>query len=235
VYLDVFEREVTSAEDPILINGAIGIETCTRLKREVVLRVAEGVVTPPAPPAGHVFLKIAQLNRAAGPVTAAQIVDTKPYPLPLGERQDSWTPQLISPASWFDGIAPAGWSLDAVSFPPRLYARKAASANPTAVRGVMPVSLPDGARLTQFAVRGARSAGTALICHLARIRREPPGAEEIAHIDVLGNVAGDIRSSVTVDAQFATVDNSQFQYLVYALASGTAALELHAFTVRYVP
>ena len=99
----------------------------------------------------------------------------------------------------------------------------------------MPVTLPDGARLTQFAVRGARGAGASLICHLARIRREPPGSEEIAHIDVLGNTAGDIRSSVSVDAQFAIVDNSQFHYLVYALSTGTALLELHAFAVRYVP
>ena len=56
VYLDVFEREVTSAEDPLLVNGAIGIETSTRTRREIVLRVAEGGAPPasnarPCPPA----------------------------------------------------------------------------------------------------------------------------------------------------------------------------------------
>src|SRR5690349_4492623 len=40
VYLDVFEREVASAEDPNLVNSAIGIETATRTKREIMLRVA---------------------------------------------------------------------------------------------------------------------------------------------------------------------------------------------------
>jgi len=40
VYLDVWDREVMSDEDANLINPAIGVETCTRLKREAAVRVA---------------------------------------------------------------------------------------------------------------------------------------------------------------------------------------------------
>ncbi|NIO87508.1 MAG: hypothetical protein GTN53_43345, partial [Candidatus Aminicenantes bacterium] len=43
VYLDVWEREVDAYEDDKLINEDIGIETCVRLKREWVVRVAENL------------------------------------------------------------------------------------------------------------------------------------------------------------------------------------------------
>lgn len=67
VYLDVWEREVNSAEDLAqLVNPAIGIETCVRLRREWVVRVAEGATAPPAPPAGHAYYVLAQLARTAG-------------------------------------------------------------------------------------------------------------------------------------------------------------------------
>ena len=49
VYLDVWEREVDSTEDPNLINVAIGIETAVRRKREWVVRVAEDASVPPQP------------------------------------------------------------------------------------------------------------------------------------------------------------------------------------------
>ena len=66
VYLDVFEREVTSREDPNLINNAIGIETCVRMKREVVIRVQEGSMQVPAPvPDGHIYFPLAMLHRKA--------------------------------------------------------------------------------------------------------------------------------------------------------------------------
>jgi hypothetical protein len=43
VYLDVWEREVDSGEDEKLKDKRIGIETCVRLKREWVVRVAQGL------------------------------------------------------------------------------------------------------------------------------------------------------------------------------------------------
>ncbi len=79
VYLDVWEREVDSGEDTDLINPAIGLETCVRLKREWAVRVAEGALAAPAPAAGHAFYPIARLNRRAGraAITASQIEDLR--------------------------------------------------------------------------------------------------------------------------------------------------------------
>jgi microcystin-dependent protein len=65
VYLDVWEREVNAVEDPYLVNPAIGIETCVRLKREWVVRVAEGAELP-NPPEGHFFYTLASLKRSEG-------------------------------------------------------------------------------------------------------------------------------------------------------------------------
>src|SRR5262245_47254857 len=65
-YLDVWEREVGSDEDPNIVNGAIGIETCVRLKRDAALRVAEGTTSLPTAPAGHTFLSLAVLQRKGG-------------------------------------------------------------------------------------------------------------------------------------------------------------------------
>ncbi|MFZ5758613.1 MAG: DUF6519 domain-containing protein [Thermodesulfobacteriota bacterium] len=79
VYLEVWEREVDSSEDPDLINPAIGIESCVRLKREWAVRVAEGSLTAPVPAAGHVFYPLARLHRPAGnaAITAAMIEDLR--------------------------------------------------------------------------------------------------------------------------------------------------------------
>jgi hypothetical protein len=79
VYLDVWEREVTSTEDPNLINPAIGIETAVRRKREWVVRVAENATAPPAPAAEHAHYALARLNRLVGNanITKEMIVDRR--------------------------------------------------------------------------------------------------------------------------------------------------------------
>lgn len=65
VYLDIWEREVDAEEDNELINPAIGVETCVRLKRQWVVRVAEGAAALPEPPQNHVFYPLAYLKRPA--------------------------------------------------------------------------------------------------------------------------------------------------------------------------
>ncbi len=65
VYLDVWEREVDSDEDDLLINADIGIETCVRLKLEWVVRVAEGGKPPLIPPEGHAYYTLAYLHRSS--------------------------------------------------------------------------------------------------------------------------------------------------------------------------
>ncbi|MBU0966265.1 MAG: hypothetical protein KKA54_07785 [Proteobacteria bacterium] len=79
VYIDVWEREVDSSEDTNLINPAIGIESCVRLRREWAVRVAQGAATLPAPPAGHGYYTLARIKRPAGntAILAAQIEDLR--------------------------------------------------------------------------------------------------------------------------------------------------------------
>lgn len=68
VYLDVWEREVNTLEDPVLLDSRIGVETAIRLKREWAVRVArvpEDLTKLDNPPAGHAFYRLARLNRKA--------------------------------------------------------------------------------------------------------------------------------------------------------------------------
>lgn len=81
VYLDVWEREVDSEEDPVLIDSRIGMETALRLKREWAVRVAripEDLPKLSAPPPGHTIYQLARLNRdATNQITATMIEDLR--------------------------------------------------------------------------------------------------------------------------------------------------------------
>ena len=68
VYLDVWDREVTSTEDDDLVNPLIGVETAVRLRREWAVRVRPGSTQLPLPIdsdylPGHSYLALATLNR----------------------------------------------------------------------------------------------------------------------------------------------------------------------------
>jgi hypothetical protein len=81
-YLDVWEREVDSQKDPALVDSRIGVETAIRLKRDWVVRVArvpEDLPGLDTPPVGHVFMRLAQLNRKAANanITSDMIVDLR--------------------------------------------------------------------------------------------------------------------------------------------------------------
>jgi len=93
VYLDVFEHEVDSQADPALVDPRIGLETAIRLKRDFVVRVArvpEDLPGLDTPPAGHVFLRLAQLNRKAANanITADMIQDLRDTQLSILRKID---------------------------------------------------------------------------------------------------------------------------------------------------
>jgi hypothetical protein len=98
VYLDVWEREVGSVEDANLVNPAIGVETCVRLKREAAVRVTEGATTLPNAPAGHVFLPLARLRRPPNQaeITVQHIEDMRLFfHSPQGTRVVSFMPAFL--------------------------------------------------------------------------------------------------------------------------------------------
>ncbi len=84
LYLDVWDREVTAAEDDTLVDPAIGVESCVRLRREWTVRVRPGTTQLPVPGngdfrAGHSYLALALLNRQAGvaAIQASALVDQR--------------------------------------------------------------------------------------------------------------------------------------------------------------
>jgi len=86
-YLDVWEREVDSVEDPDLVNPDIGLETCVRIRREWVVRVVEGG-TVPAPSEGHVFYELAEIRREGGNAQITEIEDLRHTGLSLAALTD---------------------------------------------------------------------------------------------------------------------------------------------------
>ncbi|WP_437594142.1 IPT/TIG domain-containing protein [Sorangium sp. So ce1000] len=81
VYLDVWERLVTTQEDPSLVLPGIGTESCARTKREWCVRTSAGLA-PPAPAPGHSHYALATIDRKmAGPnpavITQADITDRR--------------------------------------------------------------------------------------------------------------------------------------------------------------
>lgn len=82
VYLDVWERLVTLAEDPTLVLAGLGTETCSRLRREWVVRVRTAATAPasgdPDFLAGHSYALLATITQtAAGTIDAAALTDRR--------------------------------------------------------------------------------------------------------------------------------------------------------------
>ena len=118
VYLDVWEREVDATEDPDhLVNPAIGLETCVRLKREWVVRVDEGSVEGDpaawAPPPeilreGHVYYPLACLDRANGDTLIEDINDLRRTDLGLAALSDKLQSHLADLGGNPHDVTPEG-------------------------------------------------------------------------------------------------------------------------------
>ena len=176
-HLDVWEREVGSIEDANLINPAIGVETCVRLKREVAVRVTEGATTLPNAPAGHVFLPLARLRRPPNQaeITAQHIEDMRLFfHSPQGTRVVSFVPAFLPITD--SPYAASGENLPEWNINPS-YSR---IANPNtfiqvpkyhafkthneAAAGILPLTLPDGPAYPVSIFRERYSDSTANCC-----------------------------------------------------------------------
>ena len=152
VYLDVWEREVNGIEDPELVNPAINTETCVRMKREWVVRVAEGTTELPSPvPEGHVFYPLATIKRTAGQAEILQedITDLRNTIRSMKEQDNYSMPTggIIMWSGSADNI-PQGWALcDGANGTPDLRGRFILSAsntyNPGSIGGSAAVTLTE--------------------------------------------------------------------------------------------
>ncbi|WP_163993102.1 hypothetical protein [Pyxidicoccus caerfyrddinensis] len=86
VYVDIWDRVLTPAEDPSLLFPGLGTESCARLKREWVVRARVSATAPrltaPADPdylAGHSYYALARvLRRTTSPnVVSTDVVDLR--------------------------------------------------------------------------------------------------------------------------------------------------------------
>ncbi|MCH8892285.1 MAG: hypothetical protein IIB32_02205, partial [Chloroflexi bacterium] len=78
IYVKYFEEEVTSVDDPDIVDPEFGQETAIRSILRVLVKVEEGASIPtPAP--GETIFEVARLNRRAGvtAITSSQIEDTR--------------------------------------------------------------------------------------------------------------------------------------------------------------
>ena len=82
VHLDVWERLVTPMEDPRLVHGGLGVESCARLKREWVVRARAGTSIPVPGNAdfiaGHSYYALATIaHRANVPIASEAVTDQR--------------------------------------------------------------------------------------------------------------------------------------------------------------
>ena len=220
-FLDVWEREVRSTEDNNLINPLIGVETCVRVKREFALRVAEGVQTLPAAPAGHSFIPLALLNRlAAQPnITTAQIDDIRPKLFGnRGTRSISFTPALMAFAT-----GSFGWAFDGLT--------NTAKCSTVFGTGLLPVTLPDGANLLALRIQVVTQEFYIVFC-----RKPQSGVGD----QILNVACNNVAPPQTYDSVFPIpttgrmniVDNSRFSYFL-SLQSGQQPTTLHRVFFNY--
>jgi hypothetical protein len=232
-YLDVWEREVGQAEDPNIVNPAIGVETSVRLRRDVALRVAEGTSTLPAEPAGHAHLALALFNRPAGSntVTQQQQEDRRRFlnmvaPVPAFAPVYAYGSTSASPA----------WSLVIGSDKP--FAADL-TAGGTPVVGELPVALPSGARLREMRVNGAVSFQVGFYFISVRFLRYSRSgfvdvlAEVWAPSDPLQLTPFDYTVAVQPADGREIVDNARFSYGIRATSTQGQGGEIHGISVSY--
>jgi len=93
VYLDVWERLVTLAEDPSLVLPGLGTETCSRLRREWAVRARTGT-TPPVDGdadylSGHGYAALATITQTStGIIDDDAIADRRRRDVSLPSRMD---------------------------------------------------------------------------------------------------------------------------------------------------
>ena len=114
VYLDLWERLVTQAEDPSLVLAGLGTETCSRLRREWVVRVRVGTAAPVSGDVdfivGHSYGLLARITQtSAGTITAGSVEDRR--------RRGVSLPSLMDFSQLMTDTFGAGYVVDGTGVP----------------------------------------------------------------------------------------------------------------------
>jgi hypothetical protein len=232
VFLDVFEREINSVEDPFLVNPVIGIETSVRTKREIVVRVTENSSTLPAPQAGHQLLPLALLRRTAGAavIDPTTIQDIKPYGYG-GTRRLAVAPMFTAMNT---GSPYPAWVISGFYVSSKVHATKPVNAGDA--WGVVALSLPDGANLRRLRVRGRRS--SSLLLSLDRDPHDPAGSsEKLLEANLPAQAIGPFDTDVAIAQDGRQiVNNATHAYVLHAWATGSnQEAEIHGISITYDP
>ncbi len=246
VYLDAWEREVDSAEDPSLINAAIGVETAVRSKIEIAVRVAEGMFTvspsthlhTPPPLVGHKHIPLATLSRSAGAdlIESTSVTDFRPVRRIRGRETVTFVPSFLEVAAPFYPFAPfPSWRLQFRSG--GLVAIKDDTKQPN---GILPITLPDHAILHSFQAFGQTS--SFLIITLYEVPRNGGASTAISRILIDPVPAGTVqpfsRSAPTgygvgADRPPVVVLNRSNYYFVTAGANPAGTAEIFSVALQY--
>jgi hypothetical protein len=229
VFIDVFEREVGSAEDPSIVNTAIGVETAVRLRRELVLRVAEGGQGTGIP-VGHMGFLIAAINRPAGVAAMTQdMIDDVAPRNPVATFEDIAVPPILAPAAGVTGNPFTAWASAFVGS--NMVALKPANAS---AFGVAPVFFPNTAHIRTMRVRGNNNGTGSVSFSLTRVRLDTGATSTIVADTVATTGAFDRVLAVNQGTGVGLVNNQQFSYFVHANATTSAAdADIRGFAFRY--
>jgi hypothetical protein len=228
VYLDIWEREIGTSEDANLINPAIGIETCVRIKREAAVRVAEGTAQLPTAPGGHVFLPLALLHRPVNQAQIAKVESLRRYfHSPQGSHVISFFPAFLPVHATFLATEPAipEWRLTLSPTGPNQGIPKfrALKRQNEAPSGILPLALPHRARLTSFSIRGDISGNNGVVqwLFLRFLHQVPTASSEQSYFDILAEDSiqataaphvYDTNYGFSADASKLIVDNARYYY-----------------------
>lgn len=227
VYLDVWEREIDSSEDPNIVNPVIGVETSVRLKREIAVRVGEGSSNPPyPPPAGHQYFRIALLHRTAtANITNDMVEDLRSVSgpqLPGGHLVTvpvSFLPYTTFDA-WYNSI---------------FYAYKSSASS--SVLGIIPLQLPFGSRVGSLYYSGnmtnISSGTTNLAITLFRVVHDSNTNSSQTALVTETMTNTNFNRYLFVNSSERRVNDSTASYFIYAYGTGPGNIYLRQIRISY--
>ena len=173
-------------------------------------------------------MAIALINRTLGPITAAQIQDVKPYPLPLGPREHSFAPLLFTGTT--AGTTYGGFTFETGLMPYKIMARKP-GAQLTAF-GTMQIVLPGGVGIAHIRLRGIDA--SAPRWQFTRCRHD--GSAQATLVSDSMFVGGAFDRLMPVSPAEPPVDNSLNYYALTVYTSGSPQVtDIYGGSVRFAP